>query len=237
MTLEQPVSTTVATGCIRDFGTINIGTVSSLIFTIKNTGADDLVITNAPQVVVTGADQSMFTVVTQPPSLIVAGDSATFTVQFAPTSGGEKSALVSIANNDSAKNPFLIQVTGTGLGAISDWRQFYFGSFANSGNGGDLNDYDKDGILNIMEYAFGTDPIQNSSGQLPAANLIGGNFAISFTQPAGVTGITYGAEWSATMLPTDWHPVSDSGLYPQHTFSVPVGSNTGLFMRLVVTSP
>jgi hypothetical protein len=60
---------------------------------------------------------------------------------------------------------------------------------------------------------------------------------ISFTQPAGVTGITYGAECSMTLAPLSWTAVSDTGILPQHTFSVSIGTNTQLFMRLKVSSP
>jgi hypothetical protein len=56
-------------------------------------------------------------------------------------------------------------------------------------------------------------------------------------EPTGVTGITYGAEWSATMAANDWHAITDTGTPPQHTFSVPIGSNTRMFTRLKVTSP
>ncbi|MEI7911328.1 MAG: hypothetical protein WCK77_16975, partial [Verrucomicrobiota bacterium] len=56
-----------------------------------------------------------------------------------------------------------------------------------------------------------------------------------FAQPAGVTGITYGAEWSASLLPGTWTGVPDSGSGDQHVFSVPVGAGPRMFMRLRVT--
>ena len=120
--------------------------------------------------------------------------------------------------------------------AVQSWRQQYFGSPANSGDGADFNDYDKDGILNIVEFAFGLNPKQNSAGQLPQGLKVGTNFVVSFPQPAGVTGITYGAEWNTT-LSGAWTPISDSGTLPQHTFSVPIGLNTQIFLHLTVTVP
>ena len=57
----------------------------------------------------------------------------------------------------------------------------------------------------------------------------------SFTQPAGVSGITYGAEWSTTMKSGEWFPVTDTGSGNQHVFSIPM-SGIGTFMRLKVTS-
>ena len=38
------------------------------------------------------------------------------------------------------------------------WRQTYFGSAANSGAGEDLSDPDRDGVVNVMEFATGSGP-------------------------------------------------------------------------------
>jgi hypothetical protein len=48
-------------------------------------------------------------------------------------------------------------------------------------------------------------------------------------------------EWSQTLLTGSWTTVTDTGNAgaspPQHTFSVPIGSNPKLYMRLKVTNP
>src|SRR5436190_21599843 len=41
------------------------------------------------------------------------GASTTFTVTFAPTAAGQRSAVINIANNDPVQNPFRINVSGT----------------------------------------------------------------------------------------------------------------------------
>jgi len=117
------------------------------------------------------------------------------------------------------------------------WRQIHFGSSANGGDAADLNDFDHDGIPNLLEYAFGLDPKQNSAGLLPLPQRVDNNLLINFSQPVGVTDITYGAEWSTTLLPGSWTAVADTGTFPQHRFSVPVGTQTSLFLRLKVTTP
>ena len=66
--------------------------------------------------------------------------------------------------------------------------------------------------------------------------MSGGNFFFSFTQPAGVSGITYGAEWCADFS-AGWTAVSDTGSGTLHVFSVAIGSNAKIFMRLRVSSP
>lgn len=122
--------------------------------------------------------------------------------------------------------------------ALENWRLLHFGSIANSGAGADTNDPAKDGIPNLAKFAFGLNPAQNSTGPLPAAHVSGPNFMVSFTKPAGVTGVTYSAEWSTTLQPGSWTTLPDT--YPAedgYTFTVPIGSNTAMFMRLRVTSP
>jgi hypothetical protein len=127
------------------------------------------------------------------------------------------------------------------LPALPTWRLAHFGSGIDSGDGADLNDFDQDGLPNLLEFAFGLDPKRNSAGQIPAPQWVGGDLVISFTQPAGVSGISYGAEWSETLEPGSWTAVPDTGnpgaSPPQHNFSVPVGTKAGVYLRLKVTSP
>jgi len=125
-------------------------------------------------------------------------------------------------------------LASSSMTALQTWRQTWFGSNANSGNGADLSDPDHDGIPNLAEFAFGLDPTHNSVGLLPRPQKVGSNYVVSFTEPTGVSGIIYGAEWSQTLLPGSWTPVTDTGVSPQHTFSVPIGNKTQFFMRMKV---
>ncbi len=64
----------------------------------------------------------------------------------------------------------------------------------------------------------------------------------AYTQPAGVGGIIYAAEWSQTLaLPGNWTAIADTGdtsaSPPQHTFSVPIDTKAKLYLRLKVTNP
>lgn len=140
------------------------------------------------------------------------------------------------------KTPFgtdrLAQVSFTVQGTASlreSWRLAQFGSAENSGNGADLNDYDRDGLPNLIEYAFGLDPKKNSAAAMPMVQRSGDSCVMSFTQPAGVGGITYGAEWSPDLLSGSWQTVADSGVSPNHIFSVPMAGKPRVFMRWKVT--
>lgn len=133
--------------------------------------------------------------------------------------------------------PFVSLVAqGAGPTPQEAWRQTWFGTTANSGDAADLFDYDKDGLVNLVEFALGLNPRLGSSNQLPLGQITGGNFVTSFQQPVGVSGISYGAEWGTT-LNGSWIPITDTGIPPQHIFSVPIGGRTSLFVRLRVTPP
>lgn len=126
------------------------------------------------------------------------------------------------------------------LTPIENWRQTWYGTTSNTGNAADTAVPYGNGIPNLAVFAF-FGPSQNPAtakiSLLPQTLLSGGNLTSSFTQPAGVSGITYGAESSATLLSGDWLVVPDTGIPPQHNFSIPMGSATKLFLRLKVTNP
>ena len=71
---------------------------------------------------------------------------------------------------------------------------------------------------------------------MPKFQHSGNNISVSFSQPAGVTGVTYGAEWSATMAASTWQPLTDIGTAPQHTFILPISGGQN-FVRLKVCAP
>jgi hypothetical protein len=64
-----------------------------------------------------------------------------------------------------------------------------------------------------------------------------GNLFYSFTQPPGVSGVAYGAEWTESLNPANWAPVSDIGSGTTHIFSVPTSGHPSLFLRLMVGEP
>ncbi|MES2709869.1 MAG: PQQ-dependent sugar dehydrogenase [Verrucomicrobiota bacterium] len=120
---------------------------------------------------------------------------------------------------------------------IEAWRQSHFGSTGNTGDAADLADPDHDGLPNLVEFAFDQNPKSGASLTLPPGRLENGNFVVSFAQPAGISGITYTAEWSANPAAGGWTAVSDTGTLPQHLFSLPSGNNQRLFVRFRISAP
>jgi probable HAF family extracellular repeat protein len=134
-------------------------------------------------------------------------------------------------------------VTGsfTTLATAQSWQQTWFGSPANSDAAFNADPY-QTGVPNFAVFAFigpYQDPGTVSVGQLPQAQFSGDNLFFGFTEPAGVSGLTYGAQSSATLQANDWQAVADTGDTSTtpvgHIFSVPVGTNSQRFIRLTVT--
>ena len=148
---------------------------------------------------------------------------------------------VTITARDGANNVGIgrFTVTVSPLTPVQSWREQFFGTTADTGDAANSADPYGRGVKNLSVFAFlgpDQDPRIARISQLPKMQISGGNLLYSFTQPSGVSGVTYGAEWSATSQ-DDWQPVSDTGSGSQHIFSVPIGRSTRLFLRLTVTEP
>lgn len=53
----------------------------------------------------------------------------------------------------------------------------------------------------------------------------------------GISGVTYSAETSTDLGIATWQPVPDLGSGTEHIFSIPVGNDSQVFMRLTVATP
>jgi len=111
--VKQGGSNIPTTNGSYDFGSVTEGSSSSLVtFEIENTGSTDLILNGNPIIIITGTDSSMFNIGTQPLSPVGAGSDTTFTITFSPTSTGNKSASVTIPNNDSDEDPYTFTISG-----------------------------------------------------------------------------------------------------------------------------
>jgi hypothetical protein len=53
----------------------------------------------------------------------------------------------------------------------------------------------------------------------------------------GVTGVTYGAEWSTTLQPGSWTSIPNTGTGGTNTFSVPTSTHPRMYLRFRVSNP
>jgi hypothetical protein len=111
----------VETGGSRGFGGVVENTTADMTFTITNQGWTNLVLGGTPKVAVGGFHPSLFTVTTPPISPVLPNQSTTFTVRFAPTTSGIKSATLTIPNNDPNESPYQIDIGGIGVNFTTDF--------------------------------------------------------------------------------------------------------------------
>jgi hypothetical protein len=243
--VEQPAGTSLADGAASiPFGNVSLGASADLEFTVRNTGDTELELNGTPEVVISGPDTDLFTVMMQPTSIVNPSESTTFTVRFAPTSVGVKTAALFIANNAGNANPFDITLTGMGLSVQDSWRQQYFGTPGNSGNAADSFDFDKDGLPNLLEWACNLDP--TASSQMPlAAERNGENLEFTYTRSVSAlnAGALFTVEWSDFLTGTSWSNVgvsetilSSNGSVQQVQATLPGGISGRRFVRLKVTA-
>lgn len=233
--LEESVDGDLVSGVSAvNFGSTVVGAPVTKTFTVRNTN-QGLLAQVAAQV--SGFSQSDFSVQERPASQVAGGGSTTFTIKYTPQGTGTSVASLTLGSNDPDEGAFVVTLRGTGISVQQGWRQTHFGTTFSSGNAADLFDFDGDGLPNVLEYAFGLHPKQNSAGQTPQAFLEGEYLVIRFTAPAGVAGVTYGAVASPDLSANSWTPVSDSGVGAVHEFKVPTTNGGRRFMKLTVTAP
>mgnify|MGYP003672735835 CR=1 FL=1 len=235
--VEQPSGTPLTDGVsVVNLGGSIVGGSTTRSFVVRNSGSGNL---TGLALNIDGDHPGDFTLSSMVPTLDPSASTG-FTVMFSPGSLGARTAQLHLVSNDSARSPFDIALTGEGLTEQQGWRQLYFGFSGNTGNAADTYDFDKDGLANLLEYGFGSNPTVSSTAQIPQWQRSGGEMVVSFTQPAGVTGVTYSAEWSTSLVSTSWSGAGVVHYYNSgvgsHTFTVPA-AGTRVFVRLKVTSP
>ena len=129
---------------------------------------------------------------------------------------------------------------GSTLTPIQQWRLQNFSDPSNSGDGADNNDFDKDGIANLMEYALGLDPRIPSAAGLPTLGVVtvGANkhAALTVIRPLGASDVNYRFEVTGDLVSYD--PGSFYGAggdVPSNAFTTEVSrTNNGSVETIVV---
>ncbi len=98
-----------------DFGTLPGGEMVEHTFTLTNSGSADLHLLGVSSEHVTVDGSSAFTVTAQPETPVAPAGTTTFTVKFAPTTGGTQTATIRVASDDCDENPYEFQVQGNGI--------------------------------------------------------------------------------------------------------------------------
>ncbi|WP_221284949.1 LamG-like jellyroll fold domain-containing protein [Haloferula luteola] len=123
------------------------------------------------------------------------------------------------------------------------WRSEHFGTTANLGNAADDADPDGDGVVNLLERAFGGDPNGADPTVLPVVNDGAERLSLEYPRSLAATDLTWTVEESAT-LEGDWvsamgseEILSSDGSVELVRFTRPADTASKLFLRLRVTAP
>ena len=127
-------ATNIPSGGSFSFPNIALGSSSTQTsFTIENLGGDLLL--TGETVNITGANAADFVVNTNPGRAIGINGTNSFEITFTPTGIGTRTASLSIPNNDPDEDPYIINVSGTGLAPEINVKQ----SVTNITSGGNFN--------------------------------------------------------------------------------------------------
>jgi sugar lactone lactonase YvrE len=112
--VEQPAGNNLADGIsTNDFGNGYFGFTNTIkTFVITNSGTTNL---TGLAITIDGANASDFIVSAIGSTTLAPNASTTFTVSYAPTATGNRSAAIHIVSNDADENPFDIALTGFGI--------------------------------------------------------------------------------------------------------------------------
>ncbi|HEX2973840.1 MAG TPA: C25 family cysteine peptidase [Tepidisphaeraceae bacterium] len=102
-----------------DFGSARLvdGTITH-VFVIRNTGTGPLNLLGEPRVTVEGLNPQDFFVVQEPPSQVLPGAAAAFSVIFSPSELGTRRARICIASDDPDFATFSFDITGEAIPAV-----------------------------------------------------------------------------------------------------------------------
>lgn len=125
--------------------------------------------------------------------------------------------------------------TGESPDPYADWIAFHELNGPDSGPG---EDFDADGLANLLEYALGTDPKKHTA--VPSAVLENGVLTLTHTLNLSATDITLAAEWSGDLVNWSEEGIESEILSESEgtrilTHSHLTGGESGAFLRLRVS--
>jgi hypothetical protein len=126
---------------------------------------------------------------------------------------------------------------------FEQWQSTNFGANAtNSAIAGDTADPDGDGVANLLEYAFGLNPLVRDAEGLPDVVPGAGLLSLDYVQMNAATDITYRVQWATNLLSWFTNGVSEQTLSTNatsRTLRATVGTTNDpqKFLRVRVSRP
>jgi hypothetical protein len=173
-----------------------------------------------------------FTLTPQPGYIV-----STLTVNGSPQAASSSYTFTNVTSGQTISATFA-------LSPHTEWKQTHFGTDeTNPLIAGDLADPDRDGVVNLLEWATATSPAASSVSP-QSASASGGVIEYTYTRNKSATEVTFTVEWSDDF--TTWStasvtqalvPGSDNGITQQWKATMPAGANGRRFVHLKVTRP
>jgi hypothetical protein len=153
------------------FQVVGLTANATQLLRIRNTGLSTLSISSLTR---NGSHAADFSLGAQPASTIAPGATSDFEIRFAPTGSGNRTARLEISSNDPNHSPYVVRLAGGATPSpIEKWRiSSNLGSASNSGNAANTADFDGDGMANLLEYAFGSDPGSPQSKNTVVSDIV-----------------------------------------------------------------
>jgi surface protein len=193
-------STTPSISNNTDFGSVlaSSGTIVKT-FTIENTGNQNLLLTGSPIVNITGANASDFTVTIVPSTTVTSVSNTTFQITFDPSAVGDRTATISIANNDTDENPYTFAIQGTGFAPTSNFITRW--NLTTAGSGPTQLNF---GVITAGTVSYTWQQV-GGGGATGSGTFTGGGVGAGAT--ATITGLPSGAIIDLSIQPTNFQAV------------------------------
>ncbi|MEO0055353.1 MAG: hypothetical protein RLZZ50_1300 [Verrucomicrobiota bacterium] len=198
---------------------------------------------------VSNATSSLWSLVSGPGAAVFADAAAPVTTVTFSAAGAYVLRLSATNSLGESFRTLSVNVATPPLTPLESWRLANFGSPANSGNAADTADPDGDGLLNLIEFALGSNP--NSAASAPAptvsTDVATSTLRLDYVRAvSALNAVTLVAEWTASLAtqPVVWSAsgvtstvLSDNGTLQQVRASMPLPASGARFLRLRVTNP
>ena len=183
-----------------DFGSVlaSSGTIIRT-FTIENTGNQNLLLTGNPVVNITGANASDFMVTVVPSITVTSVSNNTFQITFDPSAVGDRTATISIANNDTDENPYTFAIQGTGFAPTNNFITRW--NLATAGSGSTQLNF---GVITAGTVSYTWQQV-GGGGATGSGTFTGGGVGAGAT--ATITGLPSGAIIDLSIQPTNFQAV------------------------------
>lgn len=207
-TVIANADTTPATLDGTDFGSTDTsaGAVTHT-FSLRNIGSDALDLTNANDVVFTGAGAAYYSLTSKPRVSLAAGASGTFNVTFAPrglSGAGDQPATLTIPSNDAVTGNYVFALDGMGVASPI---------LSISGNSHTIPSGDTKPIT-LDSTDFGSTPVGTGVVKAFNANNTGGALlTLSGTPHVSIVETGGGSDFTIAAQPADTIAAGDSSTF------------------------